>query len=76
MEFGIATFGIFSISLFDYVGATTAGSSAFTVFFIAFLLVLVPTLLMGATLPILTAYLVDKVSNVGRSVGVLYFVNL
>ncbi len=75
MEFGIAAFGIFSISLFDYVGAATAGSSAFTVFFIAFLLVLVPTLLMGATLPILTAYLVNKVSNVGRSVGVLYFVN-
>ncbi len=75
MEFGIASFGLFSISLFDYVGAATAGSSTFTVFFIAFLLVLVPTLLMGATLPILTAYLVNKVSNVGRSVGILYFVN-
>ncbi len=75
MEFGIATFGIFSISLFDYVGAVTAGSSTFTVFFIAFLLVLIPTLLMGATLPILTTYLVNKVSNVGRSVGILYFVN-
>ena len=40
-----------------------------------FLLVLIPTLLMGATLPLLTAHLVKHSGNVGRSVGLLYFVN-
>jgi spermidine synthase len=38
-------------------------------------MLLVPTLLMGATLPILTAWLVQREPNVGRSVGLLYFVN-
>ena len=36
---------------------------------------LVPTLLMGATLPILVAALVRRSRNVGRSVGLLYFIN-
>jgi predicted membrane-bound spermidine synthase len=30
---------------------------------------------MGATLPILVAYLVRRSGNVGRSVGMLYFIN-
>jgi spermidine synthase len=37
--------------------------------------VLVPTVLMGATLPLLVAHLVKLSGNVGRSVGMLYFVN-
>ena len=41
----------------------------------AFGLVLLPTLLMGATLPLLTAYLTWRWNNVGRSVGGLYCVN-
>jgi hypothetical protein len=41
----------------------------------AFALVLVPTLLMGGTLPLLVADAVRRSGNVGRSVGMLYFVN-
>jgi len=35
----------------------------------------VPTMLMGATLPLLVEHLVCRSQNVGRSVGGLYFVN-
>ena len=38
-------------------------------------LVVVPTLLMGATLPLLVGYLSRQSGNVGSSVGHLYYVN-
>ena len=38
-------------------------------------LVLVPTLLMGATLPLLVSHLVRRSGNVGSAVGLLYYVN-
>ncbi len=75
MEIGIAGFGWLSLSLFDYVGALSAGASSAAVFLITFTMVLIPTLFMGATLPLLTAFLVRFEHNVGRSVGILYFVN-
>jgi hypothetical protein len=40
-----------------------------------FLLVLAPTMLMGATLPLLVGHMVRVSQNVGKSVGKLYFVN-
>ena len=36
---------------------------------------LVPTLLMGATLPVLVAHLVRRTGGVGSAVGLLYYVN-
>ncbi|MEJ2604745.1 MAG: fused MFS/spermidine synthase, partial [Gammaproteobacteria bacterium] len=44
-------------------------------FFAAFLLVMGPTVLMGATLPVLSRYLVSGRELVGVSVGTLYAVN-
>jgi len=41
----------------------------------AFSLIIVPTLLMGATLPLLVEHLVRSSQNIGSSVGGLYFVN-
>ena len=75
MELVIGVFGIFSLQAFEAVGAWTAGGSPLQTGFTTFLLVLLPTALMGATLPLLTAHLVSTSNNVGRSVGVLYFVN-
>lgn len=75
IEFGIGAFGYFSLSLFEAVGNATLRAPAAVTALLTFLLVLVPTLLMGATLPILTAHLVKHTRNVGRSVGLLYFVN-
>jgi spermidine synthase len=75
MELVIGLFGIFSLQAFEAVGAWTAGGSPLQTGIVTFLLVLLPTALMGATLPLLTAHLVSKSQNVGRSVGALYFVN-
>jgi spermidine synthase len=75
IELGIGVFGYFSLELFDAVGQATLTASAPVTALLTFLLVLAPTLLMGATLPLLTAHLVAHTRNVGRSVGLLYFVN-
>ena len=75
VEIGIGAYGYFSLQIFDAVGEATLGVGVWTTGAITFALVLVPTLLMGATLPILVAYLVRRTGNVGRSVGLLYFVN-
>lgn len=74
-EFSIGLFGVASPGIFEIVGAHTLGASAFETFVITFSLVLFPTLLMGATLPLLVVHLVRQFRNVGVSVGVLYFVN-
>ena len=75
VELGIGLYGFASLGLFQWVGGATAGGSHFMTGLLAFALVLLPTLLMGATLPLLTAYLTWRWNNVGRSVGGLYCVN-
>lgn len=75
VELGIGLFGLASLSVFHAVGEVTLGMSAAPTFLVTFLLVLVPTLLMGSTLPLLVAHLVRENKNVGKSVGALYFVN-
>lgn len=75
VELGIGLFGSVSLSVFHAVGEATLAMSAFATFVVTFLLVLVPTLLMGSTLPLLVAHLVRANKNVGKSVGTLYFVN-
>jgi spermidine synthase len=44
-------------------------------FVLGFLVLLVPTTLMGATLPVLSKYAVRRLGRVGRNVGGLYAVN-
>nr|MDJ0523648.1 fused MFS/spermidine synthase [Planctomycetota bacterium] len=75
IELGIGAYGLVSLSAFAWIGEGTAGVGTAAAGLYAFLLVLLPTVLMGATLPLLTAFLVDRSGNVGRSVGALYFVN-
>ncbi len=75
VELCIGVFGYFSLGLFHAVGELTLQLSTPLTALFTFLLVLVPTLLMGATMPLLTAHLVKHSGNVGRSVGLLYFVN-
>jgi predicted membrane-bound spermidine synthase len=75
VELGIGVFGFLSLPLFHWVGSFTLGLSPFGTFAIAFLLVLFPTTLMGSTLPLLVAHGVRTSRNVGRAVGLLYFVN-
>jgi predicted membrane-bound spermidine synthase len=75
IELGIGAFGINSLDLFAAVGAATIHSSPLVLKAAPLLLLLVPTLLMGATLPILVMHLVERSGNVGNAVGLLYFLN-
>jgi len=74
-EFGIAAFGLISLDLFLSVGTSTIAQSALATGLATFLLLLVPTLLMGMTLPLLVSFLVSRSGNVGQSTSLLYFVN-
>ena len=68
-------FGCVSLTLFDRVGMATLGVSLPVMALVALALVLLPTLLMGATLPVLVGHLARVSGNMGRSVGFLYYVN-
>ncbi len=71
----IGLFGYFSLTFFDEIGRMTTHLGVFEAGMIVFLLVLLPTIGMGATLPILANALIKRIKNVGVSVGNLYFVN-
>lgn len=75
IELGIGAFGWISLKVFHAAALYTAGVSAWETGAITFGLLLVPTLLMGSTLPLLVAHLVRQNGNVGESVGSLYSVN-
>ncbi|MGB7744523.1 MAG: fused MFS/spermidine synthase, partial [Terracidiphilus sp.] len=75
IETSIGAFGLCSLPLFHRVAEFTAGASTAATGAITFALLLVPTLLMGSTLPLLVAHLVQRTRNVGQAVGSLYSVN-
>ena len=75
IELGIALFGICSLSVFHWIASFTAGASAPKTGVITFALLLLPTMLMGSTLPLLVEHFVRITKNVGESVGMLYCVN-
>jgi spermidine synthase len=74
-ELGIAGFGLISLRLFHWAAGFTSGSGLGTTILFSFLLLILPTMLMGATLPLLVEQLVRSSRNVGYSVATLYFVN-
>ena len=74
-EFIIGLYGVISLRLFNWIGDLTTGTSVLQAGTMAFALVLLPTFLMGATLPLLVAHEVNATGFVGRSVSWLYFVN-
>lgn len=75
IELATATFGLISLGAFEQVGALVVDWPLPAVAAVNLLLVLIPTLLMGATLPILVAHLVRSSGEVGSAVGLLYYVN-
>lgn len=74
-ELGIAVFGTVSIPLIEKVGALAQLQSLPVISATVFGLLAFPTLLMGATLPVLVAYVHRESGDVGGSVARLYFVN-
>jgi spermidine synthase len=74
-ELGIAAFGAISLPLFHWVARYVTPLSSFQTGLLALLLIVLPTTLMGSTLPLLVSYAVGHGASVGRSVGRFYFVN-
>src|SRR6185503_17869994 len=75
LELAIGLFGFVSLPFFRWLASWTSTATGFGVGLAATAAVVFPTLLMGATLPLLVAHRVRESRNVGRSVGELYFVN-
>src|SRR4051812_48307815 len=75
IELLTAAFGLVSLAIFEQVGHLVADLPMAAMAAINLSLVLVPTLLMGATLPILVSYLAKNSGQIGNAVGTLYFVN-
>jgi spermidine synthase len=74
-ELGVAIFGLSSLRIFHWAAAHTAGAPLLSVVFLSLALLLIPTVLMGATLPLLADHFVRSSGTVGYSVGLLYFAN-
>ena len=75
VELVMGALGLASPAVFGFVDEAVGSASLPMTATAAFLAVLVPTLLMGATLPLLTADLVARTRAVGRSVALLYGLN-
>lgn len=74
-EFFIGVFGFLSPYLIQKTSIIFILSSTNIIGLVIFLLLLLPTSLMGATLPMLTYHLNLNYNNVGTSIGRLYFAN-
>ncbi|MFL5347704.1 MAG: hypothetical protein ACJ8AT_23190 [Hyalangium sp.] len=74
-EVVVGCFGIISLPLIRGAGAVMVHNSLPVTALVISGLLAVPTLMMGATLPILVAHLHQHFQHVGRTVGLLYFVN-
>lgn len=75
VELTIGAFGVVSLSIIDAVGASFPALALPYIVMATFVLLILPTCAMGATLPILVIELVDRNGKVGVSTGYLYFVN-
>jgi predicted membrane-bound spermidine synthase len=75
IELAIAAFGLVSPNLIRMAGALAVRGPLVIIASVNFLLLLFPTMLMGATLPILVRHVMRAYQNVGVSIGLLYFAN-
>ncbi len=64
---------IHAASSFD--GASNRGVLLTCKFILSFITLILPTFLMGGTLPILTKFFIKRINNSGRDVAVLYYIN-
>lgn len=75
LELLVGAYGLGSLALFRWAAERTSSADGLAIGAIAGALLLVPTLLMGATLPVLVAFAVRRTGEVGRSVSTLYALN-
>jgi predicted membrane-bound spermidine synthase len=72
----LALFGLFSLSVVQLVSQGVGGSGGLVLTGAAvFAALLIPTILMGVTLPLLTMAFDRQLENIGEAVGTLYFWN-
>jgi predicted membrane-bound spermidine synthase len=74
-EIVIGIFGLLSPWLIAAVGEFAMTAPPAGVAAANFLLLLVPTSMMGATLPMLVSYCVQTYRTIGAAIGLLYFIN-
>ena len=74
-EVGIGLFGVASLPLIRWVSAWALYWPLPGIAIAIYGLLCIPTMLMGATLPILVGHLYRHYANVGKSVGILYCIN-
>jgi len=75
VELTIGVFGFFSLEIIGEIGALFAAVSIPRLIALTFVILIIPTAAMGATLPLLVTELVARTKNVGQSTGRLYFIN-
>lgn len=84
LEIGIGLSGLIILLFFEKVGTPLSVlyrmSGSFylfmaSVFFLSFLLMLAPSAMMGATLPVISRIYADKKDSVGRDIGSVYSFN-
>jgi predicted membrane-bound spermidine synthase len=75
IELLICGYGLASAWILESVASRTALHGEWVVMWLALMVLVIPTTLMGMTLPILVIQLDRVVHNVGRATGFLYCVN-
>lgn len=75
VEFGIALFGFYSPKIIYSLGAIGVGSYPSVMALVSFCILAFPTILMGATFPLLVTHISKYQKNIGQCVGSLYFFN-
>ena len=74
-EISVGIFGFFSLGLFRILSAQIITAPGFVIGLATFVLLIIPTVLMGMTLPLLVSHEVHRVPETARAVGIFYFVN-
>ena len=75
VEILIGLFGLISIPLIEYVSHLTLKLGSGWLPLVVFAILFMPTLAMGATLPVLVSYLFKERKSVGDTVSNLYYIN-
>lgn len=75
METGIGVFGLASMDIIQGMGRSSGTETTLSLAAKAYLVLFFPTLLMGATLPILIAYIQGFYRNLGKTTSLLYALN-
>jgi predicted membrane-bound spermidine synthase len=74
-EISVGIFGFFSLELFRVLSQSIITAPLPIIALATLALLIVPTILMGMTLPLLVAHEVHRVPETARAVGIFYFVN-